>query len=129
MILRPHWKYLIKRKGTCHYCMCYIGSKNAAPQLHADASTWSSCVKLPVQRILMGISAKQGLNLFGGDATVSYSHSPAHNQTYLTIQLMIHMLTGTNENLIGILIVIMYCLFVIDYKDILKVENVDTIYS
>ena len=48
-------------------------------------STWSSCVELPVQRTLMGISAEQVLTLFGGDATDAYAHSTAPNETYLTI--------------------------------------------
>ena len=65
--------------------MCYNGSKKAAPQLHAVASTWSSCVELPVQRIFLGIAADLGLTVYGGDATNAYAHSPAPNDTYLAI--------------------------------------------
>ena len=65
--------------------MCCNGSKQAAPQLHAVASTWSSCVELPVQRVFLGIAADLGLIVFGGDATDAYAHSPAPNVTYLAI--------------------------------------------
>ena len=59
--------------------MCCNSSKNDSPQLHAVASTWLSCAELPVQRILMGIAAEQGLTLFGGDGTDAYRNSSAHN--------------------------------------------------
>ena len=65
--------------------MCCDGSKRAAPQLHAVASTWSSCVELPVQRIFLGIAADLGLMVYGGDATDAYAYSPAPNDTYLLI--------------------------------------------
>ena len=65
--------------------MCYNGSKNATPQLHTVASTWSSYDKLPVQRIFLGIAADLGLTVYGGDATDVYAHSPAPNDTYLAI--------------------------------------------
>ena len=65
--------------------MCCNGSKKAAPQLHAVASTWSSCVELPVQRIFLGIAADLGLTVYGGDATDAYAHSPAPSDTYLAI--------------------------------------------
>ena len=65
--------------------MCCNGSKKAAPQLHAVASTWSSCVELPVQRIFLGIAADLNLTIYGGDATDAYAHSPAPNDTYLAI--------------------------------------------
>ena len=65
--------------------MCCNSSKKAAPQLHAVASTWSSCVELPVQRIFLGIAADLGLTVYGGDATDAYAHSLAPNDTYLAI--------------------------------------------
>ena len=65
--------------------MCCNGSKKAVPQLHAVASTWSSCVELPVQRLFMGLCADMGLTIYGGDATDAYAHSPAPNDTYLAI--------------------------------------------
>ena len=65
--------------------MCCNGSKKAAPQLHAVASTWSSCVELPVQRVFLGIAADLGLTVYGGDATDAYAHSPAPSDTYLAI--------------------------------------------
>ena len=85
VVLRPHWQYSVKRYGVRRSRMCCNGSKKAAPQLHAVASTWSSCVELPVQRVFLGIAADLGLTIFGGDATDAYAHSPAPNDTYLAI--------------------------------------------
>ena len=65
--------------------MCCNGSKQAAPQLYAVASTWSSCVELSVQRVFLGIAANLGVTVFGGDTTDAYDHSPAPNDTYLAI--------------------------------------------
>ena len=65
--------------------MCCNGSKNAAPQLHAVTSTWSSSVELPVQRLFLGIAADLGLTIFGGDATDAYAHLPTPSETYLVI--------------------------------------------
>ena len=39
--LRPHWQYSVKRSGVRRSRMCANGSKQAAPTLHAVASTWS----------------------------------------------------------------------------------------
>ena len=85
VVLRPHWQYSVKRSGVRRSRMCCDGSKRAAPQLHAVASTWSSCVELPVQRIFLGIAADLNLTIYGGDATDAYAHSPAPNDTYLAI--------------------------------------------
>ena len=57
IVLRPHWQYAVKRSGVRRSRMCANGSKRAAPGLHAVASTWSSCVELPIQRLFLGISA------------------------------------------------------------------------
>ena len=48
IIMRPHWQYKMKRDGTRRSRMCCDGSKNAVPKLHTVASTWSSCVEMPV---------------------------------------------------------------------------------
>ena len=85
VVLRPHWQYAVKRSGVCRSRMCCNGSKNAAPQLHAVASTWSSCVELPVQQIFLGIAADLGNTIYGGDATDAYAHAPSPNDTYLTV--------------------------------------------
>ena len=66
--------------------MCCNGSKKAVPQLHAVASTWSSCVELPVQRLFMGLCADMGLTIYGSDAIDAYVHSPAPSYTYLAIE-------------------------------------------
>ena len=42
-------------------------------------------MELPVQSILMGITAEQGLTLFRGDATDAYANSPAPSETCLII--------------------------------------------
>ena len=65
--------------------MCCIDSKKAAPQLHAVASTWSSCVELPVQHVFLGIAADLYLTVYGSNATDAYAHSPAPSDTYLAI--------------------------------------------
>ena len=65
--------------------MCCNGSKKAAPQPHVVASTWSSCVELPVQRVFLGISADLGLTVYGGDATDAYARSLAPSDTCLAI--------------------------------------------
>ena len=59
--------------------------KKAAPQLHAVASTWSSCVELPVQRMFIGITAHAGLTVYGGDTIDAYAYCPAPNDTLLAV--------------------------------------------
>ena len=81
--------------------------------------SWSSCVRLPVQRILIGIAAEQGLTLL---EVMQLMRILLHLMEHI-LQFMMLMLIGTNKNLIEILIIVMYCLFVIVYKDILKVER------
>ena len=85
IILCPHWQYAVKRSGVWQSWMCCNGSKRTAPQLHAVASTWSSCVELPIQRLFLWMCANSGLTIYGGDATDAYAHSPAPNDTYLII--------------------------------------------
>ena len=85
IILRPHWNYLVKRNGIRRSRMCCNGSKKAAPQLHAVASTWSSCVELPVQRMFMAIAAHLNLPIYGADCIDAYAHADAPSDTYLTI--------------------------------------------
>ena len=66
--------------------MCANGRKKAAPTLHAVASSWSSCVKLPIQRLFLGISAALNLIVYGADAIDAYAHSPASDaKTYLSV--------------------------------------------
>ena len=85
VILQPNLQYSVKQNGTCHFCMCCNGSNNSAPQLHDVYSTCSSCVELPVQKILLGITADLGLNVFGGDATDAYANSHAPDENFLSI--------------------------------------------
>ena len=57
--------------------MCCNSSENI--------SVWSSCIKLPVQRMLLGIVIDLGLTVFSGDITDAYAYSPAPNKTFLSI--------------------------------------------
>ena len=75
IVMRPHWQYKMKRDGTRRSRMCCNGSKEAVPHLHAVASTWSSCVELPVQRMFLGICAALELNIYGSDIIDTYAHS------------------------------------------------------
>ena len=84
-ILQPHWQYSVKCSGVQRSDMCCNGSNNAAPQLQVVASTWSSCVKLPVQRLFLEITANLGLTAFRGDTTDAYARFSAPTETYLTI--------------------------------------------
>ena len=56
---------------------CCNSPKNAAPQLHTVASTWSSCVELLIQRLFLELCATKNLRIYGGDARDAYAHSPA----------------------------------------------------
>ena len=86
VILRPHWQYAVKRSGVRRSRLCCNGSKYAAPQLHAMASTWSSCVELPVQRLFLGIAAANNLRIYSSDIRDAYAHSEKPIvDTYLAI--------------------------------------------
>ena len=62
--------------------MCYNGSENTAPQLHAVLFTWSSCDELLVQRMFIEIAADLGLTIFGGNNTTdAYAHYSTSNET------------------------------------------------
>lgn len=84
-ILHPHWQYLVKQNGVHRSQMCCNRSKNSVPQLYVVASTWSSCVLLPIQRLFLRICTDLGLVNYGVDATDAYTHSPAPNTTFLSI--------------------------------------------
>ena len=76
ILLRPHWTYAIKSDGTRRSRYCCDGSPSAAPVLHGIASTYSSCVEQPVQRLFFALSAQMGHKVCGGDAQDAYAHSP-----------------------------------------------------
>ena len=49
-------------------------------------NTWSSCVEFPMQRLFMGLSAENGLRIYGCDIRDAYAHTPApHINTYLRV--------------------------------------------
>ena len=85
IILRSHWNYVVKRSGQRRSRLCCNGSKKACPELHEVASTWSSCVELPIQRLFLGICAHQNLAIYGADAQDAYAHEEADGNTYLAI--------------------------------------------
>ena len=76
IVLRPHWQCSIKRDGTRRSRNCCDGSPRSAPLLHGIASTCSSCVEQPVQRLFFALSAQLGYKVYGGDAQDAYAHSP-----------------------------------------------------
>ena len=57
IVLCPHWQYSIKRDGTRRSHNCCDGSPRSAPLLHNIASTYSSCVEQPVQRLFFTLGA------------------------------------------------------------------------
>ena len=75
VILRAHWQYAVKRSGVRRLRLCCNGSKYAAPQLHAMANTWSSCVMLPVQQLFLGLAAANGLKIYGSNVKGAHAHS------------------------------------------------------
>ena len=54
--------------------------------LYALASTYSSCVEHPVQRLFFAIAVDMNLRIYGGDAKDAYAHSPGPEiPTYVSI--------------------------------------------
>ena len=66
--------------------MCCNGSKKVIQQLHAVASTWSSCIELPIQHLFLGIFADAGLTIYDGNVMNVYTHSPVLKNTYLQVE-------------------------------------------
>jgi len=62
IVLRPHWQCSIKRDGTRRSRNCCDGSPQSAPLLQGIASTYSSCVEQPVQRLLLCPCRKRKLS-------------------------------------------------------------------
>ena len=86
IVLRPHWQYRVKTDGTRRSRNCCDGSPRAAPLLHGIASTYSSCVEQPIQRLFVGLSAHLGYRIYGADAQDAYAHSPPPEKpTYVAI--------------------------------------------
>ena len=77
IILHPQWAYAVTRNGTRRSRLCCDGSKRAAPRLHAIASTWSSCVEMPIQRLFLAIAASEGYTVYGADVIDAYAHAAA----------------------------------------------------
>ncbi|KAG7341264.1 helicase domain protein [Nitzschia inconspicua] len=67
---------LIKRSGERRSRSCCDGSLRAAPLLHQVASTYSSCIEQPIQRMFFALAAAHDMQVYGGDATDAFAHSP-----------------------------------------------------
>jgi hypothetical protein len=76
VILRLHWQYQIKRSGERRSRSCCDGSPRAAPVLHRVASTYSSCVEQPVQRLFFALAAANNMRVYGGGATDAFAQPP-----------------------------------------------------
>jgi hypothetical protein len=86
IVLRLHWQYTVKQNGEHRSRNCCDGSKRAAPRLHAVASTYSSCVEQPIQRLFFALSAQEDFQVYGGDAVDAYAHSPPPpHDTYVAV--------------------------------------------
>jgi hypothetical protein len=49
---------------------------STTPMLHQVASTCSSCVEQPVQRLFFALAAANDMKVYGGDAQDALAHSP-----------------------------------------------------
>jgi hypothetical protein len=86
IVLRLHWQYTVKQNEEQQSQNCCDGSKRAAPQLHAVASTYSSCVEQPIQQLFFALSAQEEFQVYGGDAVDAYAHSPpSPHATYVAV--------------------------------------------
>ena len=86
VVLRSHWTYSHKADGTRKARNCCDGSARAAPELHAAAQTYASCVEQPCMRLFFALSAALGLVVLSTDADNAYANSPApKTPTYVRI--------------------------------------------
>jgi len=118
-VLRQHWQYRIKRDGTRRSRNCCDGSARTAPGLHGIASTYSSCVDQPVQRLFFALTAALTYKAYGGDAQDAYAHSadqpsngalPIQNRRTLSHYLQIHIHAWNRINLCLLFRALLVCL-------------------
>jgi len=76
IVLRPDWQCSVKRDGARRSRNCCDGSPRSAPLLHGIASTCSSCVEQPAQRLFFALAARENYRVYGGDAQDACAHSP-----------------------------------------------------
>jgi len=76
IVLRPDWQCSVKRDGARRSRNCCDGSPRSAPLLHGIASTCSSCVEQPAQRLFFALAARENYQVYGGDAQDACAHSP-----------------------------------------------------
>jgi hypothetical protein len=78
ILLRMHWQNHIKRSSERRSRSCCDGSPQATPMLHQVASTYSSCVEQPVQRLFFALAAANDLKvLWWGCSRCFSSLSPS----------------------------------------------------
>ena len=86
ILLGPHWQYHINRTGQRRTRDCCDGSARAAPLLHQLASTYSSCVEQPVQRLFVSLYALLDHKIYGVAAADAFAHSSGPDvPTYVSI--------------------------------------------
>ena len=86
MMMRPHWQHNAKRDGTRRARLCCNGSKCAASALRALASTHSSCMEHPTQRLFFSIAAGFNKQVCGDDAKDAHAHlSSSKIKTHMTM--------------------------------------------
>ena len=78
IILSPTWQCAVKQDRTRRSRLCCDGSKRAAPVLHVIASTWSSCVEMPIQRLFPALCAAEGHCTHGENVQDAHAHAEAH---------------------------------------------------
>jgi len=76
IVMRPHWQCSIKRDGTRRSRNCCDGSPQSAPLPHGIASTCSSCVEQPAQRLFFALAARENCRVYGDDAQDACALSP-----------------------------------------------------
>ena len=75
-VLRLHWTNVVKTDGTRKSRCCVDGSKRAAPWLHIDTQTYSSCIETPCMRLFLALAAQQNMVVNFGDTTNAFQQSP-----------------------------------------------------
>ena len=77
-VLRPQWAQVIKKESNRRKCrLCCDGSKRAAPEIHAFAETYASCIEQPCLRAFYAIAAVKGFVITGADCTNAYANAPS----------------------------------------------------
>jgi Reverse transcriptase (RNA-dependent DNA polymerase) len=77
IVLRQHWTYSYKADtGKRKSRNCCDGSARAAPELHAVAHTYASCIEQPCMKLFFALCAGMLMLIFKTDADNAYANSP-----------------------------------------------------